>query len=97
MCFGGGLGFVDESDYEETLFYKGYGPANIDSEALAYYRYERIVADLAAYGMQIFGVKGSVEDREEGLKQLKRQFLPNGVVCSAHLTYRNLRAPPKSK
>jgi len=50
----------------KRCFYHGYGPTKIDPVALTYYRYERIVADIAAFGKRIFGVNGSVEDREEG-------------------------------
>lgn len=90
MCFGGSLGYAGEGPDKEALFYQGYGPAEIDREALAYYRYERIVADVAAYGQQIFGVEGSAEDREQGLKQLMGQFLPGEVVAAAHETYKKL-------
>ncbi len=58
---------------------------------LPYYRYERIVADIAAYAEQIFGMQGSVEDREEGLRQLTDQFLPNQVVEIANRTSREIR------
>ena len=90
MCIGAGLGFVRDGDHEQTLFFQGYGSAQIDPIALSYYRYERIVADLAAYGAQIFGMDGSVEDREEGVEQLKAQFLPLHVVDVAHQTYERL-------
>lgn len=88
MFVGGGVGAVWDDAREEALFYRGYGPTELDPLALAYYRYERIVADLAAYGEQIFGVQGSVEDREEGLRNVMGQFLPHGVVAIAHATYR---------
>jgi spectinomycin phosphotransferase len=90
MFVGGGVGAVWDSAQEEAWFYRGYGPTEIDPVALAYYRYERIVADLAAYGLQIFGVQGSVEDREDGLKQVMGQFLPDRVVEIAHRTYQQL-------
>ncbi|HET7615602.1 MAG TPA: aminoglycoside phosphotransferase family protein, partial [Bacillales bacterium] len=90
MCFGGGLGFAGESRKENELFYKGYGQCEIDPEALAYYRYERIVADVAAFGEEIFGQQGSVEDRKVSLKLLMNQFQPNEVVEAAHKTYEKL-------
>lgn len=90
MFVGGGIGGIWDGPREEALFYRGYGPTEIDPLALAYYRYERIVADLAAYGAQIFGAQGSVEDREKGLIGTMGQFLPNRVVAIAHQTYQRL-------
>lgn len=90
MCIGGGMGFAIEGDREDALFYRGYGDVEIDPVALAYYRYERIVADVAAYGQQIFGEEGSVEDRELGLRQLTSQFAPRQVVDIANQTYARL-------
>jgi spectinomycin phosphotransferase len=90
MFVGGGVGAVWDTAREEALFYQGYGATQIDPLALSYYRYERIVADLAAYGTQIFEVQGSAEDREVGVKNVKGQFLPNRVVAIAHRTYQQL-------
>jgi spectinomycin phosphotransferase len=90
MAVGAGLGFVRETSQEEALFYRGYGPAAVDLVALSYYRYERVAADLAAYGEQIFEAQGSVEDREQGLAQLAAQFRPGNVVPVAHRTYERL-------
>jgi spectinomycin phosphotransferase len=90
MFVGGGVGAVWDSAHEEALFYQGYGPIEIDPLALAYYRYERIVADLAAYGAEIFEAQSSEEDRENGLRQVMGQFLPNRVVEIAHRTYEQL-------
>ena len=36
-----------------ALFYQGYGQAAVDQTVLAYYRYERIVQDIAAYCQQL--------------------------------------------
>lgn len=87
MFVGAGIGDVWNTAHEEAWFYQGYGPATLDPRALAYYRYERIVADIAAYAEQLFGVVGSVEDRAEGLRQLVGQFAPNSVVQIAHRSY----------
>ena len=39
---------------QTALFYRGYGEAPIDRTALAYYRYERIIQDVAEFGKQLF-------------------------------------------
>lgn len=85
MFVGGGL-FRDTrtAEEEEALFYQGYGPAPVDPIALAYYRYERIVQDIAAYCEQILATDEGGEDRANGLQQLQSQFLPGGVVEFAH-------------
>ena len=72
---------------EEAWFYEGYGPADLDAVALTHYRYERITKDLFEFCDQMFDAKASTEDREEGLRQMKSQFLPNGVVAIAHQSY----------
>ena len=89
MFIGGGVGGIWNNDQETTWFYQGYGQAQIDLVTLAYYRYERIVADIAAYSEQIFGMQGSVEDRQKGL-WLMEQFLPSNVVEIAHRSYQQL-------
>jgi spectinomycin phosphotransferase len=91
MFIGGGLGGGGHTaDEEETLFYQGYGQTEINPVALAYYRYERIVQDIAAYCEQLLLTDEGGEDREEGLRQLTGQFLPNEVVDLAYRTDRNL-------
>jgi spectinomycin phosphotransferase len=90
MFFGAGVGAIWDTSREEALFYRGYGPVEIDLTALAYYRYERIVADFAAYGEQIFGAQGSVEDRENGVHKVMGQFEPGRVIEIAHRTFARL-------
>jgi spectinomycin phosphotransferase len=89
MFVGGGVGGIWNTDQEARWFYQGYGPAGIDLVALAYYRYERIVADIAEYSEQIFGRQGSREGRQKGLR-LVEQFLPDNVVEIAHRSYQQL-------
>jgi spectinomycin phosphotransferase len=79
MFVGAGLGICD-SPAQEALFYQGYGQAEINCIALAYYRCERIVQDIAAYCEQILLNDEGGEDREAGLQQLTIQFLPDEVV-----------------
>jgi spectinomycin phosphotransferase len=65
---------------EEALFYQGYGATELDAVALSYYRFERIVQDIAAYCEQLFLSGEGGEDREHAYQYLTSNFLPNGVL-----------------
>jgi spectinomycin phosphotransferase len=81
MFAGGAQGFSGHTpEQEETLFYQGYGQTEIDPTALAYYRYERIVEDIAAFCQQIFLTTKGGQDREQSLRYLKSSFLPHGTL-----------------
>ncbi len=71
---------------EETLFYRGYGQTQVDLDALAYYRYERIIQDIAVYCEQIFLTDKGGQDREQSFQYLTSNFLPNGVLEIASQT-----------
>ena len=71
-----GGGSVWNSAREIDLFYKGYGPAQVDGEALAYYRYERIVQDIAAFCEQLFLSNEGGDDREQAYSYFASSFLP---------------------
>lgn len=86
MFIGGGIGGIWNNQEEAAWFYEGYGQTEIDLAALSYYRYERIVVDIAEDAERIFSMQGSVEERQKGLG-LVNQFLPNNVVDIAHRTY----------
>lgn len=95
MFIGGGVGGVWNSAPEAALFYQGYGQTHIDPIALAYYRYERIVQDIAAFCEQLLLTDEGGENREECLRVLTNQFLPNEVVEIAYQTEKFL--PPELK
>jgi len=92
MFIGGGLG---DSGYmpqeEEAMFYRGYGQSNVNQIAVAYYRYERIIEDIAVYCKQIFLSKEGGNDREQSLEYLKSNFLPYDTIeiaCKSDKTIR---------
>ena len=91
MFAGGAQGFTGHTPQEEeTLFYQGYGQTQIDPVALAYYRYERIVVDIAVYCEQLFLTDEGGEDREQSLRYLQSNFLPNGTIEIAYESDRTL-------
>ena len=80
MFIGGGQGFRGHTQQEEIdLFYSGYGRTEIDQETLAYYRYARIVEDIAVECDLILSKDRSAEERERSLEFLKSIFQANGV------------------
>ncbi|MBK9604309.1 MAG: aminoglycoside phosphotransferase family protein [Anaerolineales bacterium] len=85
MYIGGGQ-FANKrtANEEENLFYEGYGYADLDQAALAYYRYERIIQDIAAYCDQLLLTNEGGEDREPSYQYLASNFLPNGTLELAH-------------
>lgn len=86
MFIGGGVGNVWNKLHEERLFYKGYGETEVDSTILAYYRYERIVEDIAVYARELLLTTAWGEDRSEMYKQFIGMFEPCGVVDIAFKT-----------
>ncbi len=81
-------------EQEEILFYQGYGDQKqADPVGLAYYRYERIVRDIAEYCEEILLTEPGGENRAQGLRQLSLQFEPGQVVDMALRSERFL--PPE--
>lgn len=93
MFVGGGLGGNGHTPREEeALFYQGYGQTQIDPIAMAYYRYERIIEDIAVYCGRIFLSDEGGEDRKQSLEYLKSNFLPNSTIeiaCQSDKTLRD--------
>lgn len=85
MYIGGGLldsGLAPQA--EETLFYRAYGETYINSQALAYYRCERIVQDIAAFAEQLLLTDEGGADRKQSLAYFKSNFMPGGTIELAY-------------
>jgi len=81
MFIGAGLADSGYSPLEEeAMFYKGYGTIRIHRPALAYYRFERIIEDIAAYCDQILSSTDGGADREQGLEYLRSNYLPGNTI-----------------
>jgi len=69
---------------EEKLFFAGYGPVDIDPEALIYYRYERIVEDLGEIGRSVLlEPNRSDQMRAEESRLARSFFTPGGDIDHA--------------
>lgn len=81
MYIGGSQGFRGHGLQEEVeLFFQGYGETIIDQEALAYYRYARIVEDLTVECDIILSANQNREDRERELEFMKSNFQPGNTI-----------------
>ncbi len=90
MFAGGGVGGIWNSEREEALFYQGYGAVEIDLTALAYYRIERVIQDIAEFGKQLLLSAEGGDDREQAYRFFSGQFSPGEVIAMAMRTDRKL-------
>lgn len=58
MYIGANIGGDRGDSNEMPCFYEGYGEAPVDRQLVAYYRFERILVDIAEFGKQIWGTEG---------------------------------------
>lgn len=72
---------------EESLFYKGYTQTKINQDAIAYYRFERIIQDIGDYCEYIFLSDEGGDDRMQCFEHLQPVFLPNGAIERAYDSY----------
>lgn len=85
MFFGAGLwGRWHTPQEEKTLFFRGYKDTEIDHTVLAYYRFERIVQDIAVDCSHILQIDADSEDRAQSLYYLTGNFNPNSTVALAY-------------
>lgn len=75
--------------WEETFFFEGYGPIDVDVEALAYFRYERVVDDIGEFAKSVFLDDGlSEEAREDAMNLVAGFFEPDGMIAGAEIVAR---------
>lgn len=72
---------------EESLFYHGYGQADINQDAICYYRFERIIQDIGDYCEYIFLSHEGGDDRMQCFEHLQPVFLQNGAIERAYDSY----------
>jgi spectinomycin phosphotransferase len=86
MFIGGGIDDIWESKRDESVFYEGYGKTQIDFPMMAYYRYERVIEDLAAYAEQLLLTDEGGADREEAYRWFTSNFEPGQTIEIAERT-----------
>jgi spectinomycin phosphotransferase len=86
MFVGGGIDNLWKSKQDESVFYEGYGKVSIDFTVMAYYRYERVIEDLAAYGEQLLLTDEGGADREEAYERFTGNFEPGSTIEIAEQT-----------
>ena len=80
MFVGGGIDTIWKSKRDESVFYEGYGNTDIDFTVMAYYRYERVIEDLAAYGEQLLLTDEGGADRPEAYERFTDNFEPGSTI-----------------
>ncbi len=84
MFVGAGIGNSGYSASEESkLFERGYGKVKADPNAIAYYRCNRILEDIAIYCNQILLSNQGGQDREQALINLRSNYLPGSTIEAA--------------
>ncbi len=86
MFIGGGIDEIWKSAREEGVFYEGYGEADINLSALAYYRYERVIEDLAVICEQLLLTDEGGADREQAYGWFISNFEPGQTIEIAEKT-----------
>jgi spectinomycin phosphotransferase len=86
MFVGGGIDDIWKSKRDESIFYEGDGKTDIDFAVMAYYRYERVIEDLAAYAEQLLSTDEGGAYREEAYRRFTGNFEPGQTVEIAEKT-----------
>ena len=84
MFICGGIGGVWSTVWKISFFYGGYGWAEIDSDSLAYYRFERIIQDIAVISEEIFAARKNRADLALWDGFVSSNFLPGGMIEIAY-------------
>lgn len=75
----------DINSPQAQAFYRGYGQTDIDQSAIAYYRYEWAIQEMAEYSDVIFfRTDFGAETKQDSLDGFAALFTPNHVVALAY-------------
>jgi len=86
MFIGGGIDDIWKTKKDEMIFYEGYGETDIDFTVMAYYRFERVIEDLAAYAEQLLSTDEGGADRPEAYERFTGNFEPGQTIEIAEKT-----------
>jgi spectinomycin phosphotransferase len=82
---------------QQALFMDGYGTADVNAVALAYYRHAWAIQDIGEYADQVLRRSPVARaEREESLGRLVGQFDVGGQVAAAEAGWDNLDRPPRA-
>lgn len=90
MFIGGGIDEIWKTKRDAAVFYEGYGKTEINLSALAYYRYERVIEDLAVICEQLLLTDAGGADREQAYGWFTSNFEPGQTIEIADNTYKLL-------
>jgi spectinomycin phosphotransferase len=74
----------------EARFFEGYGSDALDRPALAYYRWEWVVQELADYGGRVLDGRLGEQTRRQAVAEFRELFEPGDVVEAARRADRRL-------
>ena len=70
----------DVQPHEEAWFFEGYGAVAVDPDAIACYRYERIIEDIGEFARSVFDDRLPEASREMQVALVESFFEPGGIV-----------------
>lgn len=86
MFIGGGIDNIWKSKRDVSIIYEGYGKAEIDFPMMTFYRYERVIEDLAAYAEQLLLTNEGGADREQAYRWFTSNFEAGQTIEIAEKT-----------
>lgn len=88
MFIGAGIDNLWRSTRQLVMFNDGYGKLKTDKSAIAYYRYERVIEDLASYGAQLLLTDEGGADRESAYRRFTSNFEIRSTIWIANVSYK---------
>ncbi|MEE4195663.1 MAG: phosphotransferase [Anaerolineae bacterium] len=88
MFIGSGIGGdASGTPHQQAAFFAGYQPDHVRLDLIAYYRYARIIEDIAIYCDVIFSGDLPGEELRQSLGYLISNFIPDGTIAKANKVY----------